>query len=577
MSRLFGLVPVLLVPVLAVAQSVLEPAQTETTTIHVTSRIVYVDVIVRDKSGHIVHGLTQQDFRLQEDGKPQTIDFFTPHTYDMAAAERVQKTSIQDKSQPVGGATEFDFSNTPPPGQLSGAVNIILFDLANTPQEDQLEARKQLVKFLQALPGGQQVALFVLTTRLQMIQNFTGSSDRLREAARGLDPKDYGLILSKAAAMEADDVAAEFKIQSGGGLGGKSSAMENQIAANNRADSITRANITVAALGDLARATSGYPGRKNLLWLSESFPIALGEQLDETRYVGKSTVPGAREAANLIASAQIAVYPISLLGLEVEGVGPAASGVSGVILGGGNGATIDSQFNGRQALKTEMSDLAEQTGGEAFAGTNDFAEAMRRSMNDGSNYYALAYQPHNQKWNGQFRKIRVELATRGYSISYRRGYFAYPDSITPTDGKKELTSALQPGTPESTMLLLRSKIELPGTPRPEVSIDSALDPGNISFVTDAAGHRHAQLLVVLVAFQDSVRKTDAQTAPPPETSGVLTLDLSPEQYEALANKGIVFHQQLHLSPGRYRLRLGVSDLGNRRIGTLDMPIEVSQN
>jgi len=58
---------------------------------------------------------------------------------------------------------------------------------------------------------------------------------------------------------------------------------------------------------------------------------------------------------------------------------------------------------------------------------------------------------------------------------------------------------------------------------------------------------------------------------------VLTLDLSPEQYEAVANKGIVFHQQLHLPPGHYRLRLGVSDLGTRRIGTLDMPIEVAQN
>jgi VWFA-related protein len=448
--------------------------------------------------------------------------------------------------------------------------HILLFDLANTPQEDQLEARKQLVKFLQALPSGQQVALFALTGRLQMIQNFTGNSDRLREAARQLNPRDYGLILSKAAAMEGEDVAAEFALQSGGG-----GAMQSQIDSNNRADSTTRANITVAALGTLARATSGYPGRKNLLWLSESFPIALGAQLDETKYLGKSSVPGARETANLMAAAQIAVYPISLLGLEGEGVGPAASGISAVIPGGGNSATISNQFNGRQALKATMNDLADQTGGEAFAGTNDFADALRRSMDDGSNYYTLAYRPHNQKWNGQFRKIRVELATRGDSLSYRRGYFAYPDSTSSTDGKQELASALRPGTPESTMLLLRSKIELPGTQNPEVHIDSALDPGNISFITDGAGHRHAQLLVLLVAFDDSLKKVDTETAPPPQTSGVLTLDLNPEQYEAVANKGIAFHQQLRLPPGRYRLRLGVSDLGNHRIGTLDMAIDIA--
>lgn len=37
------------------------------------------------------------------------------------------------------------------------------------------------------------------------------------------------------------------------------------------------------------------------------------------------------------------------------------------------------------------------------------------------------------------------------------------------------------------------------------------------------------------------------------------------------------HQELTLAPGRYRLRLGVTDLTTHRVGTLDMPIEAAQN
>jgi VWFA-related protein len=180
-----------LCPAMALSQNA---ANSPETTIRVTGRIVYVDVVVRDRSGQIIPGLTQQDFRLEEDGKPQTIDFFSAHTYDMAAAAPLRPASTLAKP----GGPVVDFSNVPLEGEQAGAANIILFDLANTPAEDQLEAHKQLVRFLRALPSGQKVALFSLTDKLTMIQNFTGSSDRLIEAARQIDPKDAGFILSKA-------------------------------------------------------------------------------------------------------------------------------------------------------------------------------------------------------------------------------------------------------------------------------------------------------------------------------------------------------------------------------------------
>ena len=111
-----------LCPAMALSQGA---ANTPETPIRVTSRIVYVDVVVRDRSGQIIHGLTQQDFRLEEDGKPQKIDFFYAHTYDTAAPARLRRTSTLAKP----GGPVVDFSNAPIEGEQAGAVNIILFDL----------------------------------------------------------------------------------------------------------------------------------------------------------------------------------------------------------------------------------------------------------------------------------------------------------------------------------------------------------------------------------------------------------------------------------------------------------------
>jgi VWFA-related protein len=94
-----------LCPAIAVSQN---SVNTPDTTLRVTSRIVYVDVVVRDRSGQIIPRLTQQDFRLEEDGKPQTIDFFSAHTYDMTAAVRLHRASTLAK--PGGPVVDFPMS-----------------------------------------------------------------------------------------------------------------------------------------------------------------------------------------------------------------------------------------------------------------------------------------------------------------------------------------------------------------------------------------------------------------------------------------------------------------------------------
>ncbi|MGC2612407.1 MAG: VWA domain-containing protein [Terracidiphilus sp.] len=539
-------------------------------TLRLTSRLVYVDVVVRDRSGQVVQGLTQQDFKVEEDGKPEKVDFFEAHS--------LKQEVLAPERQPLAPtAPQLFYTNIANREASSGAISIILFDLLNTPRSDLLYARKQLLKFLMKLPPGQSVALFVLRNNLQMVQNFTGSSDRLLAAAQSIRPNDMTFIRSKDEAMQDDDFIADFAKAIGydpGGAAGKFKAAEGDQDAIHRDN---RAYITVAALAELARATSGYPGRKNLLWLSEDFPVSVGAQLMDARFRATPDLAQARETANLIANAQISVYPISLLGMETGGVPVTSSGSGSVSLVGGPtgttanpqmGDTLQNQFAARSALRYAANDLADQTGGEAFVGTNDFDGALRHSMMDGSNYYTLAYRPTNEKWNGQFRKIHVELVGKVGSLNYRRGYFADSDTHPSTDSVNDLHIALQPATPESTMMALRSRVLLPDAQHHALRVDSLLDPSNASFTTSADGKRHAQFLVLLIALNDCQQ----QPAAPPQTSGVLKLDLTPDQYKIAMESGVPVHLELELKPGKYRLRLGVSDMATHNLGTLDMPV-----
>ena len=554
---------VLLAPAIALAQSVPDNSAPPAT-IQITSRIVYVDVVVRNEYGRIVRGLTEKDFRVLEDGQPQKIDFFRDHTHDALSAP----------GQATNKDGSLSFSNVDPGGEQSTAVNIILFDFFNTAPQDQSYARKQMIRFLENLPPGRQTALFVLGTRLRMLQSFTGSTDRLLAAAKAMK-LEASSVQTVGAQQQDLDMADRFAAAIG-----RSASGINPVTLENSwqtGENVQRAtDVTKTALDQISAAVSGYPGRKNLYWLADTFPLYGGPTLEInelSRAALSNTMSTADEAdANrAVATAQIAIYPISLAGLETGGSGPESNLTP-------NGQELERQFNNRNAMHELLNNMADATGGRAYYGTNDFAGALARGFEDGSSYYTLAYSPENHNWNGHFRKIAVKLDQHD-SLSYRRGYYGVPDQpASQINAAGILNAALQPDTPESTMLLLKSKVELPDAQHAAVRVDSVIDPGNVTFSTDAKGRRHAHLLVTLVAIpsQGSYIEGKKQAGSPlPQTAGAYIVDLDPEAFRKLFTSGMPMHQELTLAPGRYRLRLGVTDLASHRTGTLDMPIEVA--
>ena len=84
-----------------------------------------------------------------------------------------------------------------------------------------------------------------------------------------------------------------------------------------------RANFTVAAFESLSRAVSGYPGRKNLIWLSTSFPIQIEADPKMETQPWRNAANFKSELASagaLLAKSRIAVYPVDVRGLQGRGV-----------------------------------------------------------------------------------------------------------------------------------------------------------------------------------------------------------------------------------------------------------------
>ena len=297
------------------------------TTFKASTQAVVVDVVVTDNKNHPVHGLRQQDFQIIEDGKPQNARYF----HEVGGVEGVASPDLKPPVQPASAANVFS-NNTHAPEP--GSVTLVLLDLLNTPSADQQHAREQLIKFLKTKPSSFQFGLSTLSSdrasHLRLIQGFTADENLLLSAINGKNAVPQAVRWQVAAAGTENSVGTVRQAAQEGPMGGWTAllhGLETMQAEQQVTDTDTRVGITIDALMQLARYLAGIPGRKNLVWLSGSFPIALFSNTDINSPGSDNRNYGNRfkQATNLLAEAQVAVYPVDVRGLIADDVTSAES------------------------------------------------------------------------------------------------------------------------------------------------------------------------------------------------------------------------------------------------------------
>jgi len=271
--------------------------------------------------------------------------------------------------------------NTPanaPRALAHGPLNVLLLDLVNTDAGDEASTRQQLLEFISGKPAGTRFAIFVLSDGLHLLQGFTDDRKRLYAVLDPSHPRPH--------------IPRIFLNQSNYGRGD--------------------IPMMVSVLTFISRFLGGVPGRKNLIWLSGEFPLKLFACLNQDPSC-KRYIEMTKSALDIMAQAHVALYPVDLRGVAIDN--PRAP--AGEIL------------LARSYLLQD--EIAKLTGGRAYHSDNGLKDLLDEAVEDGANYYTLSYSPSNRNYNGALRHIQVNLAKKGYNLSYPRSYYAIPLSASP--------------------------------------------------------------------------------------------------------------------------------------------------
>jgi VWFA-related protein len=553
-----------------------------------TSQEVVVDVVVTDDRGQPVHGLQRNDFRILEGKVPQNIRGFYEH--EGLTAQQ------QAKIQPMPKLPPGTFTNYSPAVDSDQALNILLIDSLNTATKDQSFVRQQLKKYLNTAKPGTRVAIFGLTTHLVLLQGFTADPSILRDIIDKKNPVGSVLLddpngggMDSMQGYMGDDPEMASVVSSVNDFESEEESFQTSL----------RTTYTLEAMSELARYLASMPGRKNLIWFSSAFPVNIlpDGDLNNPFSVASSNDEQYRETVNLLARAQVAVYPVDAAGLEGSSVFSASA--SGRSFGKNItnfGAATQADLNQKAEAHMTMLQMAEATGGHVYINTNGLSQAVKSAIDTGDNYYTLTYAPKNANWNGDYRNIKVVLDRPNYTLAYRRGYYADdPDAekhsieeatdgdIPPSDPQ---SLGMMRGAPDPTQITMKVMV-LPSTapPQPDVANGNALNPSikvkgpfknyeitiaanpaDVSFPSTTKGNRFAALEFITYVYD--------------QDGGLIVLkddhahdEMTPQKYSQMLHGSIYWHQEISVPvKGQYYLRIGIHDMLNDKMGGVEVPI-----
>ncbi len=513
-------------------------------TLRVTTRVVQVSVIAQDGDGHPVTGLTQDDFKVLDNGVAQKIVSFSQHSNRLTADETpgVRPVSANSFSNRVDEAT-----GVPP------SVTVILLDALNTDFHDMASARAQVVKFLRQLHPEDRVALYELTTKLIVLHDFTSDTATLLRALAESPNPQSGAPDATPQITAATENAIMNTASKGAIPAPDPGWLTAMLAREGVFDQTNKVEGTTDAFTQIAHHLARLPGRKNLVWVSGSFPFNVDWD-PTTRSESPSFATQINLSAQALSDANVAIYPVDARGLMAQRMG-----------GGGTLFRTTLPSSPPQATLDTMQKLAQGTGGVAYYNTNGIAEAIRHAIDDSSLTYELTYYPTNENWNGRFRDIKVEVKRSGVHLRYRKGYFATPALPSTPESQAKLMTAAAQDPLEATQLGLNVQInavDAPGARQAKVEV--RIDPDELRFdLNSGKWNDHVEIAWV---------ELDADGKDVGHSAKTLTLNYPDEQHNQVLREGLVFKSTIQMVDTCVELRLVARDGGTGAIGSLNIPL-----
>lgn len=547
---------------MAFASPVQAPQQTQSIpVIKTTTRMVTVQVLVRDKKGQPVPGINENEFQIFEQVPPKKDQ----RLQKIAAFQFVSVAAIAGGDK---GLVQM------PPGVYSNLVSmqkkpvpptVLLVDGINTSVAAQQQVHRQMVKMLATIPENVPVSVFLLDRNLHLLQDFTTDPTLLKTAAAKAFSLDTAGLADVDPTEDPDALSAQLVDVPNAPLDVLARFERESFAA---AMDI-RVQATLDAFRAIARHLSGYPGRKNLLWVSSSFPIQIAPDPDNKFNGLRNYDVRMVEVTNALSDARVAVYPLDAGGLQTQSYFNASTRVRGTPTARGMSNSIQREDVSRFSKQESMTMLAEGTGGRICVNDNDLSDCVRKAMDDGASYYELAYYPDSANWQGEFHRITVKTTHPGASLSYRRGYYsaAGTQETNSKDEEKladrELKQAACSDLLTSTALLVVAR-SIPADKPDQAKYFLAIDPRLLTFAPGAPGGRVLRMNSAVCTFDKKGKALQYFSDRTEQT-------ISDDEFSKMAAHAVPHAIQFPAAPDVTRIRLVVRDSGSGAMGSVDVP------
>ena len=486
-----------------------------------STRLVQVSVVVQDGRRRPVTDLKPEDFEIFEDGKPQPVSVFSVR--GQAPSDAVAE-----------GTGVFTNRLQSPTG---GGVVAIVFDRLNTSFTEQTQAREHIVKYLGQVRPEDRVALFLLDENgMSILHDFSKDAGSLLRAMTRAQSTQSSTLAGAQLPQFADQMEANLDAFARGNLANMHAFYQRILAYT-----------TIEALEDVAAYLQGFPGRKNLIWVSSGFPFGItnfgpGGTSDITLMS-----PETRRATRALNHADVSVYPVDARGL----VGAFSTHPSARVQEFSTIYSVQGPIDG-------LRHVADWTGGRAFYNTNDLGSAINGAVKDSDLTYVLGYYPENQKWDDRFRQIKVKVKRGGLEVRHRSGYFAVPPDAPDNDTRQKAIVAALDSPLETTSLPITVTVEPAGNGRVTLAIQ--LDRSAPSLVKENG------------LWVGSVDVAISQTLPSGknarEADVTLPFSLSDEMRDRLLKEGLHLTRTVQLNPDAHQLRVVVRDVATGTTGSV---------
>jgi VWFA-related protein len=515
-----------------------QPGQNGTITLTLNSQLVVETVVVKDKEGHFVPGLTAKDFRVEEDGVPQTIRIFehqalqtksTPlpvrpeDQEDITLYHRLVRTQIAPE---VPGKTRYS----------GRRLLAFYFDMTAMPYEDQQRALRAAEKFVrtQMTPADLIAIMRYQGGSVAVLQDFTGDRNRLLSILETMIVGE-----GQGAAESIDDASSA---DTGAAFGQDDS--EFNVFNNDR---------QLSALMTAAKMLGSLSEKKSLIYFASGLRMSGLDNLAQLH----ATIDAAVRAG-------VSFWPVDARGLVAEApLGDATQGSPGNagMYSGAAAQAVSQQF---QQSQDTLYSLGADTGGKALFDNNDLTQGILQAQQAVEDYYIVGYYTTNNAQNGHFRRVKIAVdSPLAAKLDYREGYYANKtfSKFTEADKERQLEDALMLGDPV-TDLTIAMEIDYFQLNRAEYYVPIIVKiPGRELALAKKFGAEHT-----LIDFVSEVKDaTSGMTMSNVRDS--VNIRLSDATAAQLAHRPVEYDAGFTLFPGKYTIKFLARDNETGRIGT----------